>query len=315
MSDSIASVMEPAGTLQTTRSRVFWFILIRLFQRLIFTIILLLGVIFFVALAMNLAAGGGFKAIIEAAPAAIDATTEVLGDLFGGRIGGIHELQRSLPRSIGLLSASLIIGITLGILSGGLAALYRNSRLSALIINLSIIGISTPSYVAGMFLIWTVVWIYQQTGVRILPIYGFGWDLRMVMPTLVLATRPMANITRLTYTALKDVYEADFVRTAYGKGLRPRTVFLRHVLRNSGIPILTTASVSFRFSLSMLPIVESIFSWVGIGYALIGAGQSGDLPRVVLMIIPFVLVYALVTIVLDFLYPLIDPRLLDVRGG
>ncbi len=314
MNDSITGVMERAGPPRSSRSSKFWFILIRLGQRLIFTTILLLGVIFFVALAMNLAIGGGFRSIVTATPAAVDATVEVLGDLFAGRLEGTRELLRALPRSLGLLVASLLLGTSVGILLGGLAALYRSSRISALIINFSIIGISTPSYVAAMFLIWGVVWGYQQTGIRILPIYGFGWDLRMVMPTLVLATRPMANMTRLTYTALKDVYEADFVRTAYGKGLRPRTVFLKHVLRNSGIPILTTASVSFRFSLSMLPIVEAIFSWVGIGYALVQAAQSGDLPVVVLMIIPFVVLFALTTMLLDFLYPLIDPRVLDTKG-
>jgi ABC-type dipeptide/oligopeptide/nickel transport system permease component len=314
MSDPIASVLHQSGQQQSKRSGMFWFITLRLIQHLFFTIILLIGVIFFVALAMNLAAGGGYKAIAEAAPAALDATIEVIGNIFSGDIEGTRQLQRTLPRSLGLLFASLILGTTLGILFGGLAALYRNTRLSAFIINLSIIGISTPSYVAAMFLIWSVVWGYQQTGVRILPIYGFGFDLRMVMPTLVLSSRPMANITRLTYTALKDVFEADFVRTAYGKGLRTRMVFLKHVLRNSGIPILTTASVSFRFSLSMLPIVEAIFSWVGIGYALIEAAQTGNLPVLVLMIIPFVLLYSLITMMLDFVYPLIDPRLLDPKG-
>lgn len=315
MGDSIAGVYPEKRTAQTNRSSIVWFILIRFIQRLIFTIVLLIGVIFFVALAINLSAGGGFKSIAVAAPAAFDGMIEVLGNLISGQLQGTRELLRALPKSLGLLAASLVLGTTLGILFGGLAAVYRNSRISTLIINGSIIGISTPSYVAAMFLIWSVVWGYQQTGVRILPIYGFGWDLRMVMPTIVLATRPMANITRLTYTALKDIYEADFVRTAYGKGLRPRTVFLRHVLRNSGIPILTTISVSFRFSLSMLPIVEAIFSWLGIGYELIEAGQSGNLPLVVLMIIPFVLLYALTTFALDFLYPLIDPRLIDAKGA
>jgi peptide/nickel transport system permease protein len=315
MSDSIASIMEQTGTSRTTRSRVFWYIFIRLFQRLIFTIIVMLGVIFFVALAMNLASGGGFRAIAEAMPAALDDSLLFLGDAFGSRLEAIEELGRALPKSLGLLGASLILGTILGILFGGFAALYRNSPISTLIINLSIIGISTPSYVAAMFLIWTVVWIYQQTGVRILPIYGFGWDLRMFMPMLVLAMRPMANITRLTYTALKEVYEADYVRTAYSKGLLPRIVFIRHVLKNAGVPILTTASVSFRFSLSMLPIVETIFSWLGIGYALIEATQSGDFYRVVIMIIPLVLLFVLVTTLLDFLYPLIDPRLLTAKGA
>ena len=314
MSDSFSGAAHHIESPQRTRSQIVWFILARFLQRLIFSVILILGVIFFVAFAMSLARGGGYTAILEATPLAWDATIQFLDDAFGGRLEAIEELGRALPKSLGLLGASLFLGVFLGILFGGLAALYRNSRISTLIINGSIIGISTPSYVAAMFLIWTVVWIYQKTDVRILPIYGFGWDLRMIMPTLVLATRPMANITRLTYTALKDVYEADYVRTAYSKGLRPWFVFLRHVLRNAGIPILTTASVSMRFSLSMLPIVERIFAWVGIGYAILDAAQSGNFQLIVLLIIPFVFIYALITILLDFLYPFIDPRLLTAKG-
>ena len=314
MSDSFSGAAHHIESPQRTRSQIVWFILARFLQRLIFSVILILGVIFFVAFAMSLARGGGYTAILEATPLAWDATIQFLDDAFGGRLEAIEELGRALPKSLGLLGASLFLGVFLGILFGGLAALYRNSRISTLIINGSIIGISTPSYVAAMFLIWTVVWIYQKTDVRILPVYGFGWDLRMIMPTLVLATRPMANITRLTYTALKDVYEADYVRTAYSKGLRPWFVFLRHVLRNAGIPILTTASVSMRFSLSMLPIVERIFAWVGIGYAILDAAQSGNFQLIVLLIIPFVFIYALITILLDFLYPFIDPRLLTAKG-
>jgi len=315
MSDSIAGIIQNPETPRLSRSRIALFIGVRLIQHLIFSAVLILGVILFVAFAINLANRGGFRSIAEAAPAAVNDTVLVLGDLFGGRIEAMEELQRALPRSLGLLATSLTLGVALGVLFGGLAAIYRHSRLSVIIINGSIIGISTPSYIVAMFLIWTVVAIYQWTDVRILPVFGFGWDLRMVMPTLVLATRPMAHLTRLTYTALKDIYEADFVRTAYGKGLPPRIVFIRHVLKNAGIPLLTTASVSIRFSLSMLPIVEYIFIWPGIGYALINAGQTGDFSRVVVMILPLVILFALITILLDFLYPLIDPRLIDVKGA
>ncbi len=314
MTHLAANIKDQRKVRLSTRSQIFWFIFVRFIQRLFLTVILTIGVILFIALAMNLARGGGYKAIAEATPLALDDTVQFFKDASGGRLEGIDVLLRTLPKSLGLLGAALVLGTFLGILFGGLAALYRKSRISAAIINGSIIGISTPSYVAAMFLIWTVVWIYQRTEIRILPVFGFGWDLRMVMPTLVLATRPMANITRLTYTALKDVYEADYVRTAYSKGLRPAFVFLRHVLKNAGIPILTTVGVSMRFSLSMLPVVERIFAWVGSGYTLIDAAQSGDFQLIILLTIPFVLIYALISILLDFLYPLIDPRLLTVKG-
>jgi peptide/nickel transport system permease protein len=315
MSDSIVGALEGDADPPATQARILGMLLIRVLQRLSFSALLVVGVVFFVALAMNLAQRGGIRALPEATPAAAKATLHIFQDLSAGRVDATQELRRALPKSLGLLFVSLSLGAILGLMLGGLAALRRNSRISAWIITSSILGISTPSYVAAMFLIWTVVWIYQRTGVRILPVFGFGWDLRLVMPMIVLATRPMANMTRLSYTALMDVFEADYVRTARSKGLYPRVVFLRHVLRNAGVPILTTASVALRFSLSMLPIVEYIFTWPGIGLALIDAGRGGDFPRLVVMILPLVLLFALVTILLDLLYPLIDPRLLDAKGA
>lgn len=315
MSNSIAGVQVKPGTGPARKPSLAVFILIRLFQRIFFAIILIFGIIFFVGLVFNMSASGGYTGFFDALTPAMDDTLLFIQDAFSGQLETLEELGRAFPKSLGLLATAIFLGAASGILLGGLAARFRNNRLSTLIINASIIGISTPSYVAAMFLIWTVVWIYQQTGVRILPIYGFGWDLRMVMPMIVLATRPMANITRLTYTALKDIYEADYVRTAYGKGLRPRSVFIYHVLKNAGIPILTIASVSFRFSLSMLPIVETIFSWLGIGFVLIEAAQQRDYLMVVTMTIPLVLLYLLITILLDFLYPLIDPRVVNAVGA
>jgi peptide/nickel transport system permease protein len=176
-------------------------------------------------------------------------------------------------------------------------------------------GMSTPSYVAAMFLIWAFLGINKSSGVRLLPTFGFGWDLHLVMPSLVLATRPMANMTRLTYSALIDIFEADFVRTAHSKGLKPRLVFWRHVLRNAGVPLLTTAGVAFRFSLAMLPVVEFIFSWPGIGLALLRAIQSRDAPQVIVMVLPLAVLFVIVNLLLDIAYQVIDPRLRSGEGG
>jgi peptide/nickel transport system permease protein len=92
-------------------------------------------------------------------------------------------------------------------------------------------------------------------------------------------------------------------------------VFWRHVLRNAGVPLLTTAGVTFRFSLAMLPVVEFIFSWPGIGLALLKAIQSLDAPQVIVMVLPLAILFVIVNLLLDYVYQVIDPRLRSGEGG
>jgi ABC-type dipeptide/oligopeptide/nickel transport system permease component len=92
-------------------------------------------------------------------------------------------------------------------------------------------------------------------------------------------------------------------------------VLLRHVLRNAGVPLLTTIAVSLRFSLAILPIVEYIFNWPGIGRLLLTAVQVQDTTTVVGMALPLVLLFVLVSSILELCYPLIDPRLGNTEAG
>ena len=274
--------------------------------------LLLLALIFLVNLCAELAFRGGLSGLGEAFPEALYTSYQFLADLFQGNVEALEEMWRVLPRSLGLLAVSLALGIAIGLPLGMLAAVKRHGRVSGLVISASVLGVSTPNYVAAMFLIWSVVAIFRSTGVRLMPTFGFGWDRHLIMPALVLATRPMANMTRLSYSALIDIFSADYVRTAHSKGLMPRLIFWRHVLRNAGVPLLTTAGVAFRFSLAMLPIVEYIFSWPGIGLALLEGIGSGNVYRVLVMVLPLALLFTLVNLLLDFIYGFIDPRL---RGG
>jgi peptide/nickel transport system permease protein len=120
---------------------------------------------------------------------------------------------------------------------------------------------------------------------------------------------------RLSYNALIEVLDADFVRTAHAKGLTPRVVILRHVLRNTGVPLLTTIVVSLRFSLAILPIVEYIFSWPGIGQHLLEAIEVNDAAAVVSMVLPLAVLFVLVNILMEILYLIIDPRLRTSTRG
>lgn len=277
--------------------------------RLLQALLLLATVVFLVTLAMTLARGGGWRTLSGVLPEIASTMRTIATAVLQGEAEAYPEMWRALPKSLVLLALSSLFGSALGAALGGFAAARRGSRLSSILANLSVLGISTPSYVAAMFLIWTVVWGYGAAGIRLLPVFGFGWDEHLLLPLIVLAARPAANMMRLTQSTLVAVFETDYVRTAHSKGLRPRTVFWRHVLRSAGVPLVTSAAVSLRFTLSTLPIVEFIFAWPGLGLLLLQAVRGGELETVLVMLLPLVILFISVNLTVDLLYRFIDPRL------
>lgn len=213
--------------------------------------------------------------------------------------------------SAGLLIAALGIAVVIGVPLGISAALARRRRRAILVIVLSTLGMSIPSFMLGM-LFWVVTIQLYRLGLPRLPVTGFGWDEHMVMPALVLATRPLAQIAQVTYVAFSTVLGQDYIRTAQSKGLRQRVVLLRHALRNALIPIITTLGTSLRFSLASLPVVEFFFIWPGVGLTLLQAIELGMTSLVTDMIAALGLLFLLIHLLLEASYMLIDPRL---RGG
>lgn len=292
-----------------------------LVPRILSILALIVGIVFLVALLVTLGQAEGRMPIQEGLRTAAQFTAEYLAGLLHGDLGVvaprraaatptpvIEELGRTLPKSLGLLLAALVLATVVGLPLGILAATKRGSRLSGLLIALSTLGISTPSYFMAMLLITLAVRFYTATGLRILPVHGFGWDTHLILPALVLSTRPLANMVRLTYNSLTDILTADYVRTAHGKGLGPWAVLFRHVLHNGAVPLLTTVGVSLRFSLAMLPIVEYIFTWPGIGVRLLRALQASDTVVVVGLTLALALLFILVNLILEISYRLVDPR-------
>jgi len=163
-----------------------------------------------------------------------------------------------------------------------------------LLVFLAILGTSTPSYLAAMLLIWSGTWLCRVTGVDLLPVRGFGWDAHLILPVLVLAARPAAHVMWLGYTTVARPIDAGFrcAPVADAEELGSRTARL-HILRNARVPLLTTVAVSLRFSLAILPIVEFIFNWPGVGQELLVAIQGQDATAVVGMILPLVLLLIL----------------------
>ena len=214
-------------------------------------------------------------------------------------------IQERLHRSIGLLTVSLLFASLVGIL----AARSRSERSLAVLIA-SIIGISMPSFFAAFLLQWFVISLTLQAGRTTLPVGGFGWDAHLILPMLVLAMRPIAQITRMTFVSIREILSQDYIHTAYSMGLHRYQIMTAHVMRNAAIPILATVGISLRFSLSSLPVVELYFGWPGAGFTMLKGIAQQDVNLVIGLALCFAIFFILVNTFLDLIFRLIDPRLL-----
>jgi ABC-type dipeptide/oligopeptide/nickel transport system permease component len=229
-------------------------------QRLAFGVLVLLVLVYLTHLGLDMARGTSFTpALSRALTKSVTYLSSVLaGDLgltAAGTITGtptsIAEVAPDLlAKSLGLLAASLLFATLVGVIFGLFAARYRYSNLSSLIMIGSIIGISVPSFFLAPMLQMLLAQWARHFGQPLLPVGGFGWDKRIILPALVLAARPIAQIARVTFVSLSEVISRDFIRVAHSKGLRSEVVLLEHITPNVAIPVLTTVGLSLRFSLA-----------------------------------------------------------------
>ncbi len=218
-------------------------------------------------------------------------------------------------RSGALLGLGLLVAVIIGVPLGILAAVRRQRRRAWLVVIVSILGISMPSFMLGMLFWMADIWVHRTFDVGVLPTSGFGWDLHLILPALVLAARPLAQVMQVTYVSLSDILQQDYVRTARSKGLIQWVVLTRHALSNAGVPILTTLGTSLRFSLASLPVVEFFFGWPGLGLSLLDAIQAGDSALVVDLILALGALFLVVNAGLEMLFPILDPRLRAADAG
>ncbi|MGD1994284.1 MAG: ABC transporter permease subunit, partial [Anaerolineae bacterium] len=293
-------------------------------QRLAFGVMVLLAIVSLSYLGLSMARGTAFTPALRASVADTVAYVGRVarGDL--GRSAAASVTQASvtigdvLPgmvkKSLGLLAASLALATVVAVPLGVWAATRRRTAWSLMTVLVSIAGVSVPSFFAALLLQLGAIRLTKVLGERVLPVGGFGWDRHLILPALVLAARPIAQIYRVTYVTVGDVLEQDYVRTARSKGLRELLVMGRHVIRNAAIPILTTVGMSLRFSLSSLPVVEFFFGWPGVGFTLLKSISRRDDNLTVALVLCLGVVFIGVNLVLEAMYRLIDPRLRNGTG-
>lgn len=260
----------------------------------------------------------------------------VLGDL--GQSISTHrpvraDLARYLPATIELATTSIILAILVGVPFGIISAIRRNTWLDQVSRVISLIGVSAPVFwlaLLGLFIFYSRLrWLPGPGRLDIgldppMPVTGlytidallmgdFSLWLNalshLVLPSLVLASFSMGLITRITRSAMLDVLDQDYIRTARSKGLGEARITLRHSVPNALILTVTVLGLSYGNLLTGAVLTETIFSWPGIGQYAFQASVSLDFPAIMGVTMLIALVFILVNLVVDVTYIFLDPRL------
>ncbi|GAA2667527.1 ABC transporter permease [Streptomyces aculeolatus] len=236
-----------------------------------------------------------------------------MGNIFTGDFGQafngqpVLDLMRSawpITVRLALLAVlfEMIIGVTLGVISG----LRRGRAVDTGVLFATLVVISIPTFVTGYVLQYLlgVKWGWVTPAVS----SGAPWD-ELILPAVVLALVSLAYTTRLTRTSVAENARADYVRTAVAKGLPRRRITVRHLLRNSLIPVVTFLGIDIGNLMGGAIVTERIFNIQGVGYQLWQGVLRQNAPTVVGFVTVLVIVYLLANLVVDVLYAVLDPRI------
>ena len=226
-------------------------------------------------------------------------------------------LMEALPGTLLLALSAMFIAVLIGIPLGVIAAVKQNSWMDTSAVFASIVGISAPSFFMAIIMAYLFGFVWSDwTGLHIT---GSWFDIdsagnkrlslqNLILPAFTLGIRPLAIITQLTRSAMLDVLDQDYIRTAYAKGLSKRTVIWKHGLRNALNPVITAITGWFAELLAGAFFIEWIFGWKGIGKITVDALEKLDFPVVMGSVLVSAMFFILINILADILYGVVDPR-------
>ncbi len=217
---------------------------------------------------------------------------------------------RSLTLLVSSLCLAVVLGLSLGILTGARA----QTPVGRLLSGISHVGLVVPSFLLALALmVFFVRYLGHWTDTQLIllrPAPALSLDPRYVIaPALTLAARPVAHITHVTATMLHEQLGQDYIRTAAGKGLARGRILRVHAWPNIAVSVLEAVNSSLLFSLSSLPIVEFVFSWPGIGLYLLAAVLERNTERVLFLLLSVSLTFLLLNLGSDLLARSLEPHL------
>jgi peptide/nickel transport system permease protein len=306
-------------------------------RRLLTTIPVLLGITFIVFAMVSLAPGDAINLMLgseSANVANIERLRAELGldkpwyeqywrymkGLFTGDMGrsivyrrpAADMIRERFANTVILTVSSMLFALAISIPLGVAAASRRRSWIDYGATTLAMLGVSLPGFYLGLLLI-----ILFGVNLGWLPIRGMAsrsaslatYIRHLILPSVTLGSGLAGILTRLTRSSVLEALSQDYVRTARAKGVHQRTVLYKHALRNAMLPVATTFGMQFGGLLGGAAIIETIFSWPGVGMLAVNAVKARDIPLIQGTTLVFALSFVLVTLVVDIVYVLIDPRI------
>jgi peptide/nickel transport system permease protein len=233
----------------------------------------------------------------------------------------VHELIASrLPVTLELVFVSTIIAMVMGVLLGVMTAIYRYHWSARLLLTVSLVGVSLPTFLIGIGLIYlfSVIlgWLPSFGRGETVDLGGWntsllsldGWA-HIIMPAFTLSLFQMTLVLRLTRTEMLETLQTDFIKFARARGLGKGTVYYRHALRNTLVPVITIAGLNIGLLVAFSIITETVFQYPGVGLMFLKAVQLVDIPVMSAYLMLVALIFVSINFIVDVLYFVVDPRL------
>jgi peptide/nickel transport system permease protein len=244
------------------------------------------------------------------------------GNSYRGALPVAELIATRLPATLELAITSAVFGVSLGVILGIYTAINRGSFLSNFILSTSLIGVSVPTFLIGVLLIWIF-----SVELNWLPSFGrggvvdLGWWTTgfltasgiksLILPSITLGLYQMTLIMRLTRAEMLEVLKQDYIRLANSLGLSNRKIYFFHALPNILIPVITIAGLQLGSVIAFAIITETVFQWPGVGLLFINAVYYVDIPVMSAYLLLVGFAFVIINLIVDLTYLLIDPRLRD----
>jgi peptide/nickel transport system permease protein len=231
-----------------------------------------------------------------------------------------HLLAERIPATLELALCATVFALTFGILMGVYSALHRDSVLAKLFQAISLIGVSLPTFLIGILLIYlfavTLGWLPSYGRAEVVRIGWWSTGLltpsglkALVLPSITLGLFQMTLIMRLVRAEMLEVLRTDYIRFARARGLKTRAIHFGHALKNTLVPVITIAGLQLGSIIAFAIITETVFQWPGMGLLFVQAVQNVDIPIMAAYLLLVALIFVTINLLVDLLYTVVDPRL------
>lgn len=229
-------------------------------------------------------------------------------------------IKERLPATLELALCAAVFALVFGIFFGVYTALKRDSWLTKAVMTVSLIGVSLPTFLIGIGLIYLF-----SVELKWLPSFGRGETVKiggwttgfltesglksLILPTITLGLFQMTLIMRLVRSEMMEVLRTDYIKFARARGLADRAIHFGHALKNTLIPVITIMGIKLGALVAFAIITETVFQWPGVGFLFISSVQSVDVPMMASYLLLVALFFVVVNLVVDLAYFAVDPRL------